>query len=803
MIITRLLTRAVLGAFTIAVLAFGQEPDNEPTLGQNPSLNLFKRPITPGGELSDPSCDPSDLQAGVCGGGGGSAAGGTGKSGAMRVNQLSRSANAGPSSRPAGLEDLQYQKVVEPPTEFQTFVENAVGQKLAIYGASLFDQVPSTYAPVDRIPVAPDYTIGPGDELDVRIWGQITAEQRLVVDRTGDIFIPQVGRISVAGLQFSELPGALKMSIGRVFRNFEVSVNMSQLRSIQVFVMGHARRPGTYTVSSLSTLVNALFVSGGPSAEGSMRNIQLKRSGQLVTRFDMYDLLLRGDKTRDATLKPGDVIFIPPAGARVALSGSIENPAIYEIEQPCSLREILDDAGGLSPVAAGQHAILERIDNRSTLVSENVRLAGPGLDTALQDGDIISLLNVVPRFTKTVSLKGNVADPIRLPWHEGMRVSDLIPEKQALLTRNYWTEHNQLTAGSADFTQGVHNISTDTSLAAAISGDQGATKQRTFNRKNDLQPAAPDINWSYAAIERLDPQTLRTHLIPFNLGRAVLEHDEAADLALQPGDIVNVFSMADFATPVAEQTRVVRLEGEVKVAGIYAVRPGETLRELVARAGGLTDKAYLYAAEFTRESTKREQEKRMNDYLDKTEKELEQSSVSLSAGAISAAQQGMAQTGLEGQRAVLERLRNTPATGRIVLDLKPDSHGVEALPEMPLENGDRLVVPATPATVSVMGLVYNESTFIYKPDSSIRDYLKLSGGPTRYADAAHMFVIRADGATVSRANDGRFESIRVQPGDAVIVPTNMVKISKVRNFLDWSQVISGFGIGAAAVNVLR
>jgi hypothetical protein len=163
----------------------------------------------------------------------------------------------------------------------------------------------------------------------------------------------------------------------------------------------------------------------------------------------------------------------------------------------------------------------------------------------------------------------------------------------------------------------------------------------------------------------------------------------------------------------------------------------------------------------------------------------------------------MAQTGLEGQRAVLERLRNTPATGRIVLDLKPDSHGLESLPEMPLENGDRLVVPATPATVSVMGLVYNESTFIYKPDSSIRDYLKLSGGPTRYADASHMFVIRADGATVSRANDGRFESIRVQPGDAVIVPTNMVKISKVRNFLDWSQVISGFGIGAAAVNVLK
>jgi protein involved in polysaccharide export with SLBB domain len=605
---------------------------------------------------------------------------------------------------------------------------------------------------------------------------------------------------------------------------------MSQLRSIQVFVMGHARRPGTYTVSALSTLVNALFVSGGPSAQGSMRNIQLKRNGQLVTRFDMYDLLLRGDKTKDAALRPGDVIFIPPAGARVALSGSIENPAIYEIEEHCSVREILDDAGGLSPVAAGQHAVLERIDNRSTLVSEEIRLAGSGLDTALQDGDIISLLNVVPRFTQTVSLKGNVADPVRLPWHEGMRVSDLIPEKQALLTRGYWTEHNRLTAGSPDYTdevnqgmqqdahqgapqgapqvgsqegsQEVHKVSMDTSLATAILGDTGP-KRRKFGKKNDFQPPAPDINWEYAAIERLDGQTLGTRLVPFNLGKAVLEHDEASDLKLRPGDVVTIFSLADFKTPTAQQPRVVRVEGEVRMAGIYSVLPGETLRELVARAGGLTDKAYLYAAEFTRESTKRQEEKRLNDYLDKTERELEENSATLAGRTIVPQQVGVAQENLQSQRAVLERLRNTPVTGRIVLELKPDSRGVDALPEIPLENGDRLVVPETPATVSVMGIVYNQSTFLYKPDSDIRDYLKLSGGPTKYADASHMFVIRADGATVARANNSKFESMRVEPGDAVIVPTNFMKISKVRSFLDWSQVISGFGLGAAAVNVLK
>ena len=788
----------VVGVFAIALSASGQEPN-------------FLDPLQKTAPGSSSSCDPSSLQSAECS--------------TPENSEVSAAANARPtSSRPnlttpqiplsgrlpsaSGLEDSQYQRIVEPPTEFQKFVEDAVGQQLPIYGASLFNRVPSTYAPVDRVPVAGDYVIGPGDELDVRVWGQISFEQRLVVDRTGAIFVPQVGLLNVTGLHFSDVPGALKTSISRVFRNFELSVSMGQLRSIQVFVMGHARRPGTYTVSSLSTLVNALFISGGPSPQGSMRNIELKRNGQIITRFDMYDLLLLGDKTKDAALKPGDVVFIPPAGARVAVSGSVENPAIYEIQSHSSLGEILRGAGGLSPVAAGQNAILERIDSRATLVSENVSLSGPGLEMPLQDGDIIRVLNLVPRFTKTVSLKGNVADPVRLPWHEGMRVSDLIPEKRALLTRGYWTEHNRLTssspvlAESAAFTEETANQIKDASLAS-VSAEQRLTNQRKFNQKNDFQPPAPDINWTYAAIERLDEQTLSTHLIPFNLGKAVLDHDEAANLTLQPGDVVNVFSLADFTTPIALQSRIVRLEGEVKMAGLYSVRPGETLRQLVQRAGGLTENAYLYASQFTRDSTKREQQKRFNDYIDQTENELNQNSATLAARTISTGQEESARAALERQYAGLERLRTTQATGRIVLELTPESSGVEALPEIALENGDRLVVPRVPSTVSVMGTVYNQATFLYASETSIHDYVKLSGGPTKYADVAHMFIIRADGSVVAKTKTYRFEAIAVRPGDAVVVPPNAMKVSKVRNFLDWSQVLSSFGIAAAAVNVLK
>ncbi len=150
------------------------------------------------------------------------------------------------------------------PTEFQGFVASSIGHVLPVFGATLFDRVPTTFAPVDRTPVTADYVIGPGDELLLRVWGQVNLDLELTVDRAGAVFIPQVGNVGVTGLQFRQLAGFLRSQLERVFRNFDLNVNMGQLRSIQIFVVGQARRPGSYTVSSLSTLVNALFVSGGP-----------------------------------------------------------------------------------------------------------------------------------------------------------------------------------------------------------------------------------------------------------------------------------------------------------------------------------------------------------------------------------------------------------------------------------------------------------------------------------------------------------------------------------------------------------
>jgi polysaccharide biosynthesis/export protein len=267
-------------------------------------------------------------------------------------------------------EPFRQQTIMER-NEFQDFVAQSVGRDLPMFGYNLFQNAPSTFAPVDRVPVTPDYVVGPGDEINIRAWGQVDIDYRTVVDRDGTISIPKVGNINVAGIRFQELHGYLKTAIGRVFRNFDLNVSMGQLRSIQIFVVGHAARPGNYTVSSLSTLVNALFASGGPTTKGSMRRIQLKRGDKLVTEFDMYDLLLRGNKSKDVQLLPGDVVYIPPIGELAALSGSVNNPAIYELKGDANLGNLLELAGGLAATADGQKVTVERIvDRRSRQVAD-------------------------------------------------------------------------------------------------------------------------------------------------------------------------------------------------------------------------------------------------------------------------------------------------------------------------------------------------------------------------------------------------------------------------------------------------
>lgn len=729
----------------------------------------------------------------------------------------------------------------EPDIEFQRFVSASLGYRLEIFGQNLFSNVPSTFAPLDRVPVTPDYLIGPGDELLIRAWGQIDINYRAVVDRTGAVYIPKIGAISVAGVRYDELNGVLTRNIGRVFKNFELNVTLGQLRSIQVFVVGQVKRPGSYTVSSLSTLVNALFASGGPSNRGSMRQIVLKRQGKEITRFDLYDLIVSGDKSKDAQLLPGDVIYVAPVGRLVALAGSVNVPAIYELKEHDDLSQVLIYAGGLTTTAGGQKAFVDRIDDRLTRRTAEFELNATGLKTELKDGDVVRFLHISPKFDNAITLRGNVAVPGRYPWRQGMRVKDLIPNREFLVTQEFWKRQNKLAVDPDSLTFQSHDEAdqerqkeqqrdryapsdqTGGQNQAPVSNppaDQGgmgrngdlssrvgrteAQRIKQEELKNEVKRSTAEINWEYAVVQRINPEDLATRLVPFNLGKAI-SGEESQNIVLQPGDVITIFSQNDMQVPAAQQTKFVRLEGEFRTAGVYQVEPGETLRHLIVRVGGLTPQAYLYGSEFTRESTKEDQQKRLDEYINELEKSIDRNA---SAQRNLSGEEALTERqSLEGQRQLLDKLRQLKATGRIVLELKPNTSDIDAIPDLPLEDGDRLLVPFRPATVNVIGSVYNSNSFIFKQDKTVGDYLKISGGPTKNGDKGHLFVIRADGTTVSgHGHNGvffkSFTEARLSPGDTIVVPEKLDKGVVLRGFKDWTQIIGTFVIGAAAAKVL-
>ena len=704
-------------------------------------------------------------------------------------------------------------------TEFQRLVIESTGQQLPIFGANLFN-APSTFAPVDDIPVPSNYVVGPGDEVRLQLSGQVNREGSYVVSRTGDISIPDLGTVHVAGLAYSELSPYLNAQLQRVYRNFQLNVNLGQLRSIQVFVTGSARRPGSYTVSSLSTLLNALFASGGPLPQGSLRSIGLQRAGKTVVTFDLYDLLLHGDKTKDVGLQPGDVIFIPPVGEQIAISGSVDNPAIYEILPGTTVSQALTLAGGETPVALGTQVRVERVYEHSMRSLADVDLSR--YNPPLHNGDIIEVGEILSRYRNAVTLRGNVSAPGRYVWRPGMRILDLVPNKEALITRQYYNNRNALGTAPLGYapagTQSLQESGSSSTASSDSAVANGASQSSTngggsvgaaltgsngvFPPQTDVVLSAPDIDWSYAVIERLNMDTLATSLIPFDPGALYLKGDKNWNLELQPGDIVTFFSTADLKVPTSQQTRFVRLEGEFLASGIYSVAPGETLRHLLQRAGGFTPDAYLYGSEFTRQSTKRVQQQRLNEFASSLESQISTQSASNNARAISDADTAANLASTRQAEQTVARLRQVQPIGRIVLELKPDSRGVDAVPDLPLEDGDRFVVPRVPATVAVEGDVYSANAFVFVRGRRMRDYLKQAGGPDRNADRKRAFVLRADGSVFSRQY-GDVEHANIFPGDTIVIPPQLGHTAILRTLVDIATVIGQVGIGIAVIDLLH
>ena len=719
------------------------------------------------------------------------------------------------------------------------------------FGYDLFKDSTSTFAPVTDVPVPSTYIVGAGDKINVQLFGSQNRNLRLTVGRDGRINLPELGPVTVSGQAFAQIAEDLESRIARQMIGVRASVSMGETRSIRVFVMGEANRPGSYTVSGLSTLSSALYSAGGIKTIGSLRDIQLKRQGAVVRRFDLYDLLLRGDTSDDTKLLPGDVIFIPPVSSTVAVDGEVQRPAIYEIKGSTSVDDIIRLAGGLTAEADSSRVALVRVNaDRERIVLDVPLDAASSRSELLHNGDSLRILRLRPTLDRGVTVEGHVFRPGPVAWHEGMRLTDVLGSVDELkpnadlnyvLIRRELPPDRQITALSADLAAALRQPASSQNVElkprdriVVFDFESGRNqlmeplleelrRQASINRPSEVvrvdgrvkvrgdYPLEPGMRVSdllraggglqdaaYGARAeltryRVGDDVRETQLLNIDLA-AILKGDASADLPLQPFDFLNIMEVPEWS----EQEEVT-LIGEVRFPGTYPIQRGETLHSVLERAGGLTKLAFAEGAVFLR----RELKEREQLQLDRLAERLQSDLAATALQAAAANQQGAGQALTVGQ-SLLSQLKATEAVGRLVIDVNSvTASAVGSANDVVLREGDRLLIPKQKQEVTVIGEVQSPTSHFFKADLSRDDYIGLSGGATRKADRGRTYVVRADGSVVASEGGGWFGrsgQVAMRPGDTIVVPLDTERMPALPMWQAITGILYNLAIAAAAVN---
>ncbi len=632
------------------------------------------------------------------------------------------------------------------------------GMALSHFGYDLFSQAPSTFLPATAVPVGPDYLIGPGDIVRIAVWGNFQAEYSLTVDRNGQVSIPKVGVVQVSGLTFRQLKEVLDRELSRLYNNFQMNVTLDNLRTITVYVVGQARFPGSYAISSLSTLINALFAAGGPALSGSMRDIRVRRSGKVIVHFDVYDLIMKGDKTRDIRLMPEDVIFIPMAGTRAGIGGPVKAQAIYELKGERTLTDLLRLAGGLDPSAFKSRVQIFRYQDHKemTLTADDLEkfLTGRRPDIAMNDGDLIKIFPVPGLSVRMVRVTGAVQSPGEFCYRDGMCLKDLITIAGGLL---------------------MHANQEEAEITRVTASPEG-------------------------------PQTDRLYV---SLRRALAGYPRD-NVSLRPNDYLFVRTVPEWAL-----YKTVNVGGEVKYTGTYSIKKGETLSSLLERAGGFTDRAYPKGAVFTRVEVRETQQRHLKQAIDRIEAEILATSTKKATAELSKEEAERQQMVVAQQQQLLAKLREIQALGRVVIYLD-DPERLRGTPyDLELQEGDSLSVPTVHQTINVMGSVVNPTAVVYEPGLTVQDYIARAGGATKNADLKGTYLIRVNGEAVSRRgfkffgsikdgpttayHVGGFNSLRLEPGDSIIVPEELERVAWLKEIKDIATIFGQIALTAGVV----
>ncbi len=616
----------------------------------------------------------------------------------------------------------------------------AISRDLTQFGYEAFRTLLPTLTPAVNLPVSPDYTLGPGDSLILYIWNipgtALYESATLAVDRAGSAFVPRVGSVLLQGLTVAQAQEVLRTRLARYYSGFELRLALGELRAISVYVIGELARPGTYTISPFSTVLDALFAAGGPTKMGTLRAVRVMRDGQTLVEVDLYEFLLRGERAIGPPLRAGDTIFIPPIGPVAAITGEVKRPAIYEIRPGTSVGALIAMTGGPLPNAQLDRVQVERLEGASGKVILDLPFGagrGGGESESLRDGDLVTVFPGQDRLNSAVTLEGFVRAPGLYEWKPGMRLSDLL-KPETLLPEAY-RDRVEVVRVRPDFSREVLTV---------------------------------DLRELWASDPTPNP---------------------ARDIMLQPMDRISVQS--EVVGPAT-----VTLIGEVKRPGTYAIIKGERLSSVIRRAGGFTDKAYPKAAVFTRESVRKREKAQLEDFVRIQEERIFSETAAVAAAGESA---GPLRESLIQRRALLRMMAERVVVGRLVLRLGAleEVEGTDS--DIPLEDGDSLIVPMRPSAVLVLGSVRNPTAVLYQPGVPAEYYIEKAGGLNKDADKEEVHIVKADGSAVR----GYTKVREMEPGDAVLAPSSVEpKYRPLPVWRDVATIVGQFALTIASLATL-
>jgi protein involved in polysaccharide export with SLBB domain len=616
-------------------------------------------------------------------------------------------------------------------------------QQLRQYGYDLFRSLPASFGPTSDAPVGPDYVLGPGDTLQAYMWGMVDNVLTLPVNQRGEIFLPKVGTLPVRGMALGEARRLIQEQLSRQFSGFRLSLSLTELRSIQAYVVGEAARPGVYTLSSLSTVTNALFASGGPSKLGSLRNISLIRHNRTIGTLDLYEFLLKGDRSKDFRVESGDTIFIPPIGPVVAIAGNVKRPAVYELKGSTRVHDVLQHmAGGITPTGYLQRVQVQRVKAHQERVILDLNLSavsrsGDRGNILVEEGDIIKIFPIDTRVYNAVNVEGFVRRPGAYELKRGMRLSDLLPPSEVL--PEAYLERVEVIRTKPDFTREV----------------------------------------------------LATNLRELWLG------DYSRDIILEAQDQIVVGS----------ETRTlgaIMLQGEVKRPGLYPIVRGERLSSVLKRAGGYTDQAYLRGALFIRERLRAQQQEELDRFIKTQEEALLNEAARSAAGSLELAgsareEATLQQQSVQQRRQLLDLLRSKVVLGRLVVKLDSPEALEGTANDIILEQGDFLTIPKQPSSVLVIGSVRNPTAVVYDEGHDVEYYLNRAGGLNKEADKDELHIVKADGS----ATAGFLKLRKVEAGDIIVAPAKVgAKVRTLPVVKDLATILGQFALTAGVLGAL-